>query len=290
MISWSSASTTALTKLYQIKHAFSKYQIPCFPVVTLLLGLPSYSLGNSMEYCLQVFGNNYRSHSSFDMSWLGDVDAERLLLFLLATDKGVLCFRVCLWGGTCLNVELQRFQPRAIFVCCLQVRPIFLVLTSRSLLQVFFGWPLILLSLGVPPQGLCDDAGGSVSYPAPSFHSNYSFYWDLAGPFLYIDVTDGICPANVENHSETAIWEFLGFSIWGFTYSPGFSTVKQCWLHIGVEQSNLSGRGQLSECPDVLKLDEGNSYFANPCLDFHPADQWLCPGKWKTASSRWVWE
>lgn len=62
----------------------------------------------------------------------------------------------------------------------------------------------------------------------------------------------------MEIPSETAIQECLGFSTW----LPGFNP-----LTVVMTSQDLGSQSQFSGCPDVLKLDEGNSRFASPCLN-----------------------
>ena len=127
------------------------------------------------------------------------------------------------------------------------------------------------LPLRVPGQGLACGAGcwlpEGVSDPAPLPPQCLLGHWFLSRSLPQIFISDLLLPLDFVDAPQTGVEECLNLSLHRLCCPPFLTSVKQDWLHIGVEDAEFGSHADSSRCPDVFEHDESCSCLADSGCD-----------------------
>ena len=102
---------------------------------------------------------------------------------------------------------------------------------------------LFSLLLRVPGQGLACGAGcwlpEGVSDPAPLPPQYLLSHWFLSRSLSQIFISDLLLPLDFVDAPQTCVEEYLDLSLHRLCCPPCLTSVKQDWLHIGVEDAEF---------------------------------------------------
>ena len=173
------------------------------------------------------------------------------------------CHRTLFWAALVI--------PDQLVPCCFSS-------ASVSRLQLLRGRPLFLFPCGfqvrvwrVPGQGLACGAGcwlsEGVSDPAPLPPQYLLGHWFLSRSLPQIFISDLLLLLDFVDAPQTDVEECLDLSLHRLCCPPCLTSVKQDWLHIGVEDAESGSHADSSRCPDVFEHDESCSCLAHSGCD-----------------------
>ena len=150
--------------------------------------------------------------------------------------------------------------PDELVLCCFSS-------ASVSRLSTVANLASLPLPLRVPGQGLACGAGcwlpEGVSDTAPLPPQYLLGHWFLSHSLPQIFISDLVLPLDFVNAPRTGVEECLDLSLHRLCCPPCLTSVKQDWLHTGVEDAEFGFHADSSRCPDVFEHDKSCSF--TPC-------------------------
>ena len=106
-----------------------------------------------------------------------------------------------------------------------------------------------------------------MSDPAPLPPQYLLGHWFLSRSLPQIFISDLLLSLDFEDAPQTGVEECLDLSLHRLCCPPYLTSVKQDWLHIGVEDAEFGSHADSSRCPDAFEHDESCSCLADSAFD-----------------------